>query len=75
MDDIEKIALLEERLDTIDTALMGKITTDVKSYEINGRSIDKYTPQELMAIYKHFQTQLTSLKNKTRSRKVLTRFV
>jgi len=66
----EKIALLEKNLDAIDKALMGKATNDVKSYEINGRRIDKFTPSELMEIYKHFKTQLNSLK---RAKKVLTR--
>lgn len=75
MTDEEKITLLEKRLDVIDTALMGKVTTDVKSYEINGRSIDKYSPSELTSIYTHFKTQLEALKNKIRPRKILTRFV
>ena len=75
MTDTEKIALYEERLEIIDTALMGKATTDVSEYSVNGREIKKHSINELINLQKYFQSKLTSLQNKTRPRKILTRFV
>ena len=74
MSDEEKILLYEERIETIESVLMGKASVDVKSYEINGRTIDRYSMGELMELSRFFSDKLATLKSKTNPRRVLTRF-
>jgi hypothetical protein len=74
MTDTEKILQLEDRIDTIDGVLMGKVSDDIKSYEINGKNIDKYEMSELIKLSDYFKEQLRVLKIKTTPRKVQYRF-
>ncbi len=75
MTDVEKIALYEERLEKIDSLLSGISDNNIEQYTINGRELKKYSIPDLIQLSKHFQNKLTSLKNKNKSRKILTRFL
>ncbi|MBD3842316.1 MAG: hypothetical protein IE909_10600 [Campylobacterales bacterium] len=71
----EKIALYETNIENIEAVLAGIATNNVEEYKINGRELRKYPIPDLIKLSNHFQNKLTSLKMKTRHRKVLTRFV
>ncbi|MFY4767468.1 hypothetical protein ACOTV5_02420 [Aliarcobacter butzleri] len=71
----EKIALYETNLEKIEAVLAGIADNNVEQYTINGRELKKYSIPDLIKLSTHFQDKLTSLKNKARPRKVLTRFL
>lgn len=71
----EKIELYEKNIENIENLLAGISTNNIEEYTINGRELKKYSIPDLIKLSNHFQNKLTSLKMKTRSRKVLTRFI
>lgn len=71
----EKIALYETNIENIEAVLAGIATNNVQEYKINGRELKKYSILDLVQLANYFQNKLTSLKMKSRPRKVLTRFV
>lgn len=71
----EKIELYENNIENIENLLAGISTNNVEEYTINGRELKKYSIPDLIKLSNHFQNKLTSLKMKSRPRKVLTRFI
>lgn len=71
----EKIELYEKNIENIENLLAGISTNNVEEYTINGRELKKYSIPDLIKLSNHFQNKLTSLKMKSRPRKVLTRFI
>ena len=71
----EKITLYENNIENIENLLAGISTNNVEEYTINGRELKKYSIPDLIKLSNHFQNKLTSLKMKSRPRKVLTRFI
>ncbi|ALV25035.1 hypothetical protein CIG2463D_1470 [Campylobacter iguaniorum] len=65
---------LKLRIQNINNCLNGKIDNDVQSYQINGRSITKYSITELLALLDYSKKELSSLEAKTKPRKIFTRF-
>lgn len=54
----------EIMLDKIETLLTGKPDSDVSNYAINGRSLTKYSYDELLRLHAHFESRVRREKEK-----------
>lgn len=48
----------EKMIEIIESALEGRIKQEYKSYTINNRTIEKYSPKELLDLLKYYKGQL-----------------
>jgi len=56
----------EIMLDKIETILEGKADSDVSSYSINGRSLTKFSPQELIDWRTFYKQEVSAIKKRER---------
>ncbi len=56
----------EIMLDKIETILEGKADSDVSSYSINGRSLTKFSPQELIDWRTFYRQEVSAIKKRER---------
>ncbi|MGI9438660.1 MAG: hypothetical protein ACR2OK_03035, partial [Parvibaculales bacterium] len=57
----------EIMLGKIETILEGKADSDVSSYSINGRSLNKFTPSELLEWRDYYRREVNEIKKRERS--------
>lgn len=56
----------EIMLDKIEAILEGKADADVSSYSINGRSLNKFSPEELVKWRDYYKAEVANIKRKER---------
>tara|TARA_Y100001938_G_scaffold134909_1_gene195924 strand:- start:261 stop:842 length:582 start_codon:yes stop_codon:yes gene_type:complete len=65
-DNVDPRAHAEIMLGKIETILEGKADSDVSSYSINGRSLNKFTPSELLEWRDYYRREVNEIKRQER---------
>ena len=65
-DNVDPRAHAEIMLQKIETILEGKADSDVSSYSINGRSLNKFTPSELLEWRDYYRREVNEIKRQER---------
>jgi hypothetical protein len=75
MTEFEKIAQYEENIEKIEAVLTGKAESDIKSYEIAGRSLEKHSISELIQLAEYYKAEIKELRRLSRPRKLIQRVI